>query len=82
MPWSQRTVDLIQVGVGSIWEGSDGLPGEGSVCMADFSDAVVTLLVGRRLVSVTTPPSGVLCFVMILSCSHYLAFLLSFIFLK
>lgn len=37
--------------MGSIWEGLDGLPGEGSACMADFSDAVVTLLVGRRLIS-------------------------------
>lgn len=65
---------------GKVW---DGLPGEDSACVADFSNAVITLLVGRRLVSVTTPPSGgLLCFVMLPSWSHYLAFLLSFILLR
>lgn len=49
--------------------------GEDGTCMADFNDEIFTLLVGRRLVSVTAPSSGVLlCFVMLLSCSHWFFF--------
>lgn len=49
------------------------------LCMADFSNAVVTTPFGRRLASVTAPPSGVLCSVMLPSGSHSLAFLLPFV---
>lgn len=50
------------------------------LCMAGFSNAVVNTPFGRRLVSITATPSGLLlCSVMVPSWSHSLAFLLPFI---
>lgn len=50
------------------------------LCMAGFSNAVVNTPFGRRLISVTATPSGLLlCSVMVPSWSHSLAFLLLFI---
>lgn len=58
----------------------DGLPGGDSALYGSFSNAVVNTPFGRRLVSVTAPPSGVLlCSVMLPSRSHSLAFLLPFV---